>query len=183
MSFSRRQILVAILYILLPAIGLAEQTAPDWTLLTSDGLKVNLAEEAGKQTTILFFWATWCPYCKALMPHLQSIRLEYGDSVNILAIIVFEDGDPIEFMDNAGYDFTVLSEGDAVAKQYDVSATPGLFIIDASRTIRFDLRKLPMISPPNNGEKTGHSRRAAFLAPYWAAEIRQSIDQLASEPQ
>ena len=89
MSFSRRQILVAILYILLPAIGLAEQTAPDWTLLTSDGLKVNLAEEAGKQTTILFFWATWCPYCKALMPHLQSIRLEYGDSVNILAINVF----------------------------------------------------------------------------------------------
>ncbi|MCP5091039.1 MAG: redoxin domain-containing protein, partial [Gammaproteobacteria bacterium] len=28
-----------------------------------------------QQPVILLFWATWCPYCKALMPHLQSIRL------------------------------------------------------------------------------------------------------------
>ncbi len=27
---------------------------------------------------IYLFWASWCPYCKALMPHLQSIQVEYG---------------------------------------------------------------------------------------------------------
>ena len=168
------------LFYLMPAAGIAAepQLAPDWTLSTPDGQAITLADEAEQQTTVLLFWATWCPYCKALMPHLQSIRLEYGDSVKILAINIFEDADPVAFMANAGYDFTLLPEGDAIAERYGIFGTPGVFVIDANRAIRFDLRTLPVISPPDNGKKAGHSRKAAFFAPYWAAEIRKSIDQI-----
>ncbi len=112
------------------------------------------------------------------MPHLQSIRLEYGDNVKILAVNIFEDDDPVAFLANAGYDFALLIDGDAVAEQYGIFGTPGVFVIDANRAIRFDLRTLPKISPPDNGEKAGHSRKAAFRAPYWAAEIRKSIDKV-----
>ena len=52
------------------------EIAPDWALVSSEGQTVRLRDEVKQQTTVLFFWATWCPYCKALMPHLQSIRLE-----------------------------------------------------------------------------------------------------------
>jgi thiol-disulfide isomerase/thioredoxin len=180
MPLSRRLLLTLILSYLVPATGIAAepQTAPDWTLSTPDGHAINLTEEAQKQTVVLLFWATWCPYCKALMPHLQSIRLEYGDNVKILAVNIFEDGDPVAFLANAGYDFALLIDGDAVAEQYGIFGTPGVFVIDANRAIRFDLRTLPMISPPDNGEKAGHSRKAAFRAPYWAAEIRKSIDKV-----
>jgi len=66
---------------------------------------VRLSEEVRRQPFILFFWATWCPYCKALMPHLQSLRFEYGDRVKILAInLIDADGDPVEYVRNAGYD-------------------------------------------------------------------------------
>ncbi len=152
------------------------QLAPDWTLSTPEGQSVNLADEAGKQTTVLLFWATWCPYCKALMPHLQSIRLEYGEEVEILAINIFEDADPVAFIAGAGYDFILLPDGDTVAEQYGVSGTPAVFVVDQKRAIRFDLRKLPQIEPPDDGKKAGNSRKAAFRAPYWAAEIRRSID-------
>jgi cytochrome c biogenesis protein CcmG/thiol:disulfide interchange protein DsbE len=180
MPFSRRLLLALILIYVMPGTGIAAepQVAPDWTLSTPDGQAINLAEEVEKQTTVLLFWATWCPYCKALMPHLQSIRFEYGDKVRILAIDIFEDADPVAFIKDAGYDFTLLPEGDAIAQKYGVSGTPGVFVVDANRVISFDLSKLPKINPPDNGKKAGHSRKAAFLAPYWAAEIRKSIDQI-----
>jgi len=91
-----------------PTTAVATEVAPDWSLVSSTGETIRLSEEVEQQTTVLFFWATWCPYCKALMPHLQSIRLEYGDDIEILAINFREDDDPVAFIDDAGYDFTVL---------------------------------------------------------------------------
>ena len=174
----RTLLVTSVLALLIPAQTLADESvaAPDWTLAMPDGTAVTLSDEVADQTTVLFFWATWCPYCKALMPHLQSIRFEYGDDVRILAINIKEDGDPVEFITNAGYDFTLLLNGDAVAEQYGVKATPGIFIVDSKRNLRFDLRDLPRVEPPDIGKPPGHSRRAAYRAPHWAAGIRKSID-------
>ena len=61
-----------------PAAAINFDTAADWTLTSADGVPVTLGEAVVEQPVILFFWATWCPYCKARMPHLQSIRLEQG---------------------------------------------------------------------------------------------------------
>lgn len=112
------------------------------------------------------------------MPHLQSIRLEFGDDVKILAINIFEDGDPAGFMQKAGYDFTLLLDGDKVADSYGVTGTPAVFVLDSERKIRFDLRKLPQLEPPETGKPASNSRKAAFRAPFWAAEIRKSIDEV-----
>lgn len=150
--------------------------APDWTLTSSEGEITRLSTEVQEQPVILFFWATWCPYCKALMPHLQSIQLEYGDAIKILAINFREDGDPVGFIEEKGYDFTVLPDGDEVAAIYNVYGTPGIIIVDGDQKIAFDLRYLPPRDPLKTGEKISHSKRAAYRAPYWAAAIRISID-------
>ena len=113
------------------------------------------------------------------MPHLQSIRLEYGDDIKILAINFREDGDPVAFIENAGYDFTILPDGDAVAATYGIHGTPGIIIVDSRQRIRFDLRKLPKPEIRSGGKPvTSHRKRAAYRAPYWAAEIRKSIDAI-----
>lgn len=162
-----------------PTTAIATEVAPDWSLASSTGKTIRLSEEVEQRTTVLFFWATWCPYCKALMPHLQSIRLEYGDDVKILAINFREDDDPVAFIEDAGYDFTVLPDGDDVAATYGVHATPGVIIVDSQQHIRFDLRKLPKQEPPSDGaEATSHRKKAAYRAPYWAAEIRKSLDTI-----
>ncbi|TAM62445.1 redoxin domain-containing protein, partial [bacterium] len=43
-----------------PQIG---QPAPDFTLTTLDGKRVQLADFRGK-TLVLNVWATWCPPCR-----------------------------------------------------------------------------------------------------------------------
>jgi cytochrome c biogenesis protein CcmG/thiol:disulfide interchange protein DsbE len=151
---------------------------PDWTLSTAEGRTVRLSEEVEHQTTVLLFWATWCPYCKALMPHLQSMRFEYGDDVKVLAINVFEDGDPLAFMQKEGYDFVLLPDGDDVADTYGVTATPGVIVVGRDRVVHFDLRLLPPLANKAVTGPTSHKRKAALLAPYWAAEIRKVIDSV-----
>ncbi len=150
--------------------------APDWTLVAANGQSVRLQHIVSGRTTILLFWATWCPYCKALMPHLQSMRLEYGDKIQVLAINFRDDGDPVAFMQNNGYDFTLLLDGESVADLYGIWATPGVLIVDSDRAIRFDLRTLPPIALPQ--KRASHQLKATHQAPYWAAEIRKRLDTL-----
>lgn len=175
----RQWLCAFVLYASLMATALASDRAvvPDWTLKTAEGETVRLSERAHDQTTVLFFWATWCPYCKALMPHLQSIRLEYGNKVEILAINVREDGDPVEFLREQGYDFLLLVDGDAVADAYGIHGTPGLLLIDDSLGLHFDLRALPPFTGPGDSAMTNR-QKAAHRAPYWAAELRKGLDQL-----
>ncbi len=158
------------------------RVAPDFTLESVSGESITLGEVAAEQPVILLFWATWCPYCKALMPHIHSIRLEHGDKVRVLAVHFRDDkGDPAAFIRNAGYDFTVLRDGNDVAKQFDVWGTPGLLPIDGDRNIRFNLYDLPKPEFPVSEDDLSHTQRAAYRAPYWAAEIRKSLDEILSD--
>jgi len=158
------------------------QSAPDWTLQSTGGETVTLSEVAAEQPVIVLFWATWCPYCKSLMPHIQSVRLEYGDDIRVLAVHFRDDeGDPAGFMENAGYDFTVLPDGDEVAELNGIWGTPGVLVIDRNSMIRFDLYTLPDYDLPANGKPSSHGKKAAFKAPYWAAELRKSLDLVLSD--
>lgn len=180
-AFMKHALFISILVGLLAinASVLSADLAPNWSLASSSGADVRLNEEIEEQPVVLFFWATWCPYCKALMPHLQSIRLEYGDRIKILAINIKDDGDPVAFIENAGYDFTVLPAGDAVADLYQVYGTPGLIVVDRQGRMRFDLRDVPRL--PEASRKSGHQARAAILAPYWASQLRTSLDQVLAD--
>lgn len=155
--------------------------APDFTLATPDGREIRLADEVSEHTTVLLFWATWCPYCKALMPHLQSLRMKYGDDVQILAINFREDGDPVGYLEEVGYDFVLLSDGDRVAEQYGVYATPGVFVVDGEQKVRFNLYEVPRIEIPENDARPSHSRRAAYVAPHWAMAIKKAVDSVEAD--
>ncbi|KOS66699.1 thiol-disulfide oxidoreductase [Lysinibacillus contaminans] len=69
-------------------IGLEKgDTPPDFTLTSLEGEKVTLSELRGKKV-ILNFWNTWCPPCKAEMPHMQNYYEQYAkdENVEILAV-------------------------------------------------------------------------------------------------
>ena len=154
----------------------AAELAPDWRLATADGGSIRLSQEVKEQPVVLLFWATWCPYCKALMPHIQSIRLEYGDKIRILAIQIKDKKDPMPFVEGAAYDFTVFPHGDDVAELYEIHGTPGVIIVDGEQLMQFDLRAVPRPEIPTSEEKPSHGKKAAYLAPYWAAELRKALD-------
>jgi len=161
--------------------GLAQDaTAPAFTLPDTDGAQVTLPR-AHTGVDIYFFWASWCPYCKTLMPHLQSMRIEYGDALTIYALNIRDEEMPELFMLEHAYDFVLIPEADPVMEAYGVQATPALFIVDGKGTIRFNLYDM-FFDDSSDFKALTHGQKAARRAPYWAAEIRKSIDKILAEP-
>ena len=177
----RRALLTLFLALSVQHSDAQEVAAPAFTLANAAGEQVTLPR-AHDGVDIYLFWASWCPYCKALMPHLQSIRIEYGDDVTIYALNIRDEEPPEPFMAEHGYDFILLPEADPVMELYGVRPTPGLFVVDGKGRIRLNLYE--MIFDDNNEYKAlSHGKKAGRRAPYWSAEIRQTIDRILSESQ
>jgi thiol-disulfide isomerase/thioredoxin len=171
---------------LLVSAGAAEaQSNQDWqpppfSLRLADGSEFRYPEDLAGPTIVLF-WATWCPYCKALMPHLQSILDEYPGRVQVLALSIKDDGDPAAVLAEYGFDFTLLTAADDVADAWGVKGTPGLFLADGGGRIAFDRMRIPPRAQPESPPAEAalkHYQKAARNAPYWAARLRAALDQL-----
>jgi thiol-disulfide isomerase/thioredoxin len=110
--------------------------APDWSLQTAGGSRVEFYDDAGDAVSVVIFWATWCPYCRRLMPRLQMIADEFRDrAVKFYALDIWDDGDPVAYMQRHSYTFRLLLNADDVADAYGVRATPGLYLIDRARRV------------------------------------------------
>ena len=150
--------------------------------ISGSGGEVFRYPESLEGPTIILFWATWCPYCKALMPHLQSIVDEYDGRVQVVALNFIDDDDPAAYLAERGYDFRLILHSEEVAKSWGVKGTPGLFLADQSGRVVFSRGAIPeaayRVNPSENYDELKHYQRAARRAPYWAARLRIAIDNL-----
>ena len=155
------------------------QQPPPFQLTDAEGKRFSYPEQLHNPTIVLF-WATWCPYCKALMPHLQSIVEEYNGELEVLALDFRDDGDPRQYLAKMGYDFHLFPAADAVAQAWGVRTTPGLFLVDRSGQVLFSNFSIPPEAyarrPGQSAADLKHYQKAARRAPVWAAELRKAID-------
>lgn len=116
--------------------------APDFTLDTLAGEAVTLSELKGKKV-ILNFWATWCPPCKAEMPHMQNYysKLTPEDNVELIAVNVTGSEklgveEVQNFVSSYKLDFPIpLDPVSKVTAQYGVFSMPTTYMIDTEGRI------------------------------------------------
>jgi len=121
------------------AIG-EEVIAPNFQLKDLAGNTVTLSEYKGKQDVLLFFWTTWCPYCRKGLKVLNEKHAQLlKDGVEILAINVSEPADKVaNFVRNYPLTFKTLLDLDAeVAITYKLLGFPTYIIVDKKGLIRF----------------------------------------------
>ena len=116
---------------------IAGYLAPDFTLNTTIGEIVNLSDYRG-QPVVLNFWASWCPPCRAEMPHFQEASVKYNGRATILGV---DQGEPLsvvaDFGSAMGVSYPLLVDSaNTVNHQYNVSALPTTIFIDSSGVIR-----------------------------------------------
>src|SRR5664279_1500447 len=65
--------IAGLLLCLMAAPAFAQDRATAWEGKGADGKTIRFDPQHLQRPTLLLFWATWCPYCEALMPHLQNV--------------------------------------------------------------------------------------------------------------
>jgi thiol-disulfide isomerase/thioredoxin len=114
--------------------------APEIELTTLDGEAVKLSDYRGKKV-ILNFWATWCPPCKAEMPHMQNFYEENQDKgVEILAVNLTNMDKGMEdiktFVKDYGLTFPIpLDEEGVAGTTYQAFTIPTSYILDENGVI------------------------------------------------
>lgn len=117
---------------------------PDFELKTLDGKTIRLSELKGEKV-ILNFWASWCPPCKAEMPHMENYYKTKAkeQNVEILAVNLtnVERGanrlDIVKnFVNEYGLTFPILlDEKGEVGNIYQTITIPTSYMIDTKGLI------------------------------------------------
>ena len=59
---------------------------PDFSIITIDGNQYILSEFKNEKPILLYFWASWCPYCSRDFDVVKNVYPKYIDKVTFLAI-------------------------------------------------------------------------------------------------
>lgn len=112
----------------------------DFELADADGKEVSLADYVvGSKLTIVDFWASWCPPCRAEIPNLINLYEEYKDKgLQVVGVDVWERGeqDGPDAVKELGIPYPVMYGGtQATTDIYGISGIPTILVIDSEGTI------------------------------------------------
>ncbi|MBQ9059270.1 MAG: TlpA family protein disulfide reductase [Atopobiaceae bacterium] len=114
--------------------------APDFSFTDEGGSTLNFASFQDKPT-VLVFWASWCPYCKAELDGIQEIYAEFADKVNFVALDCIGSNGETEEAGRAtkeehGWEFPIYFDSDVEGQaSYGVRSMPATAIVDTDGNI------------------------------------------------
>ena len=161
--------LVALFFLASPVMAVeAGDVAPPFTGLDEFGNEVSFPALIDGKPTIVVFWATWCPYCKAFMPYLEQIQKDYGEEkINVLMINHKERGagDPAAYIKSLDFSVIAVLDGDSIGDTYSVDFIPGLMIAGADGNIAWKRKSTDLPAGKQVGE-------------FWDMKVREQLDKM-----
>ena len=101
------------------------------------GSAVTLADGKGKTIYVVEFWATWCPPCRASIPHLTELQKKFKDKGVVFVGVTDEKSDVVKkFVEKMGdkMDYNVAIDGGKTSEGYmeafGVGGIPHAFVVD-----------------------------------------------------
>lgn len=168
MTLKRLSVLLYVLIFANAALAIeVGEIAPEFRGMDEMGNEVRFPELVDGKPTILLFWATWCPYCKAFMPYLEKIKNDYDDTINVVLINHKErgEGDAAAYIKALNFDAIAVLQGDSIGDAYSVNFIPGLMIADADGRMAWKRQSTDLPA----GQK---------VAEFWDLQVREQLDTL-----
>ncbi len=110
--------------------------APSFQSVMLDGKTVNLEDYNGKPL-LLYFWASWCPFCKFEESSITEIQKDWP--VLTVAYQSGEKTDVVKHMKQQSIENwpTIVDQDSRLAELFGVKGVPTSYIIDGNGNIRF----------------------------------------------
>ncbi|MCC2606521.1 TlpA family protein disulfide reductase [Planctobacterium marinum] len=133
--------------------------APDFVFQSGSGEVFNFYDrlQTQKKPTLVYFWATWCPYCRKATPKVVALHQHFSQAIDVLAINVGINDSPermAEYVHSYQMDFPVMFDKDSeISQQFHVFGTPVFVIVSDSGEIMYRSHRYPAgiedaLSPP-----------------------------------
>lgn len=133
--------------------GLPEGAAPPLAGVRTDGSAVNV--NAGGTTTLVVFWAAWCPVCKAEEDNITAVAKDWP-----VISVAMQSGDApavVNYLKTRDITLpAIVDEDGEIAKTWHLRGVPAHFIVDPAGNIRFRV--------------VGYATTAGLRARLWWAE-------------
>ncbi|WP_114748984.1 TlpA family protein disulfide reductase [Pleomorphovibrio marinus] len=103
------------------------------------GDRVGLSQLKG-QTLFINLWATWCPPCRAEMPHIEQLYQKLGDRENISFLMIALDDDfgkSTKFVQDKGFSFPVVHAAYGLNPSLHSQAIPTTLVVSPEGKIVF----------------------------------------------
>lgn len=112
--------------------------APNFTLETSDGKSITLADLKGKPV-VLNFWASWCHFCAQEAPDLDALYRQYQPKgLQVLGVGTDEAAALKAKAKELGLTYPTGADAEA-ARTYGVGPVPHTFFVDREGKITASL--------------------------------------------
>lgn len=121
-------------------------SAPDFKLQDLNQNEFSLSSYKDKQPVLLFFWTTWCRFCRR---ELTMLNERYHELIkNGLEVLAIDIGEPAykveDFVKIHTLNFKVLLDRDAdVAQSYGILGVPTYVIVDKKGNLVFQGNYFP----------------------------------------
>jgi thiol-disulfide isomerase/thioredoxin len=126
-----------------PKITLVDRTNTQFDYLGSfldlEGNRVDLEDYKGK-TVFINLWATWCPPCRAEMPHIESLYKKVSEQENLEFLMIALDKEfekSKDFIDKKGFTFPVVHASYGLNNALQSQSIPTTLVVDPNGEIVF----------------------------------------------
>ena len=112
-------------------------TAPDFTVLTSEGDTVSLHALPGK-VKLIDFWASWCAPCRAEMPNVKKVYKKFHEAgLAVLGVSIDQKAE--DWLKALGEERlpwpNAIDQQGQIASHYLVRAIPHMILLDGNNVI------------------------------------------------
>uniref|UniRef100_A0A7V3ZV10 TlpA family protein disulfide reductase n=1 Tax=candidate division WOR-3 bacterium TaxID=2052148 RepID=A0A7V3ZV10_UNCW3 len=129
--------IILIFIFLIHCGGKRLQEPLEFQLETLEGEKIDLKNYKGR-VILMDFWATWCPPCRAAIPHLIDLYQKYQNKNFAVLGIGLDEKEALKKMkEELNIPYPIFIGNNEMAKFYQISAIPTLVLINKKGSIAY----------------------------------------------
>ncbi|MCL1077010.1 protein disulfide oxidoreductase [Parashewanella spongiae] len=113
---------------------MASGHAPKLTTETINGKPIDLATLSSDKPTLVYFWGSWCGYCKFTSPMVESISKDHP--VISIAIASGKNWEVQQYLEQKQLSFAAINDiNNTISQAWGVNGVPAIFVIDKNGNI------------------------------------------------